>query len=229
MGKHLQLAQDLCAGQVYEPESEKRMNAGFHANSLERAILDLKTQRDKIQQYRKRITRLTDRETQIARECLARGQRGKALLALRNKKFQESLLQKTDLQLEQLQRLTSEVEFASIQKDVLYGLKQGTAALKMIHDEMGGIENVEKLLGENAEARAYQKEIGEMLGGQLSNADEDEVQIELEAMQREMVGSLPDVPTVEIKPPEGETAAEQLRRSARAGTQARRAEEPMAA
>jgi hypothetical protein len=117
----------------------------------------MKNQRDKLRQYQKRITVLTDREKAIAKECLARGDTNRAKLALRRKKYQEGLIQKTDAQLAQLEQLTSDVEFALVQKDVLYGLQQGTAVLKEIHREMGGIENVEKLLGENAEARAYQE------------------------------------------------------------------------
>lgn len=122
-----------------------------------RAILDMKNQRDKLHQYQKRITVLTTREKDIAKECLAKGDMTRAKLALRRKKYQESLLAKTDSQLAQLEQLTSDVEFALVQKDVLYGLQQGTAVLKEIHKEMGGIENVEKLLGENEEARAYQE------------------------------------------------------------------------
>lgn len=143
---------------------------------------------------------LTDREIAIAKECLVRGQKDKALLALRRKKYQESLLAKTDAQLEQLQRLTSDVEFAAVQKSVMYGLQQGTLVLKQIHAEMGGIDKVEKLLEENAEARAYQKEISDMLGGQLSNQDEDDVEDELEAMAREMDTEpiLPDVPISQV-------------------------------
>lgn len=124
---------------------------------MRRAILDLKIQRDKLRQYQKRITVLTDRETQIAKQMLAQGDKKRALLALRRKKYQESLLSKTDSQLEQLEKLTSSVEFALIQKDVLFGLQQGTKVLKEIHAEMGGIEHVEKLMGESADAIAYQK------------------------------------------------------------------------
>ena len=77
--------------------------------------------------------------------------------SLRRKKYQESLLAKTDAQLEQLEVLTARVEFALIQKDIVFGLEQGTRVLGEIHAEMGGIEHVEKLMGENAEAVAYQK------------------------------------------------------------------------
>lgn len=93
----------------------------------------------------------------MARQMLAKGDKKRALLALRRKKYQESLLAKTDAQLEQLEKLTANVEFAQIQKDVVFGLRQGTEVLKAIHAEMGGLENVEKLMGETAEAIAYQK------------------------------------------------------------------------
>ncbi|KAF7512393.1 hypothetical protein GJ744_001328 [Endocarpon pusillum] len=163
-------------------------------SAQDRAILDMKNQRDKLRQYQKRITVITDREKSIAKECLARGNKEKALLALRQKKYQESLLAKTDSQLEQLEKLTSSVEFALVQKDVLYGLKQGTQVLQQIHREMGGLEAVEKLMGESEEARAYQQEISEALAGQMSNEDEDEVEDELERLEQETV-VLPKAPS----------------------------------
>ncbi|KAK6442979.1 Vacuolar protein sorting-associated protein 20 [Oleoguttula sp. CCFEE 5521] len=169
-------------------------------SAQDKAILDMKVQRDKLHQYQKRIKVVTDRETDIARECLRANQKDKALLALRRKKYQETLLAKTDQQLAQLQALTSDVEFALVQKDVVFGLQQGTAVLKEIHKEMGGLEKVELILEESAEAQAYQKEINEMLGGKMSNEEEDAVEDELEAMEREAaskdgVPSLPDAPT----------------------------------
>ncbi|KAF1919920.1 charged multivesicular body protein-like protein 6 [Ampelomyces quisqualis] len=156
-------------------------------SAQDKAILDMKNQRDKLRQYQKRITVLTDREKEIAKECLAKGQTDKAKLALRRKKYQESLLSKTDAQLAQLEQLTSDVEFALVQKDVLFGLQQGTGVLKEIHKEMGGMENVEKLLADNEEARAYQEEISELLANKMSNQDEDEVEDELEALEAELI------------------------------------------
>lgn len=117
----------------------------------------MKNQRDKLHQYQRKITVLTDKETEIAKQMLAKGDKQRALLALRRKKYQESLLAKTDAQLLELEKLTSNVEFALIQKDVVFGLQQGTKVLKEIHAEMGGIEHVEKLMGETADAIAYQR------------------------------------------------------------------------
>ncbi|KAH0431729.1 snf7 family protein [Colletotrichum kahawae] len=170
----------------------------------DKAILDMKLQRDKLHQYQRRITVLTDKETAIAKQMLAKGDKPRALLALRRKKYQESLLQKTDAQLEQLEKLTSSVEFAMIQKDVVFGLQQGTKVLKEIHSEMGGIEHVEKLMGETADAIAYQKEVSDMLGGRISNQDEEEVEDELAALEASVAAEKasrnpskqPELPTV---------------------------------
>ncbi|RDL39026.1 putative VPS20 Vaculolar protein sorting (putative) [Venustampulla echinocandica] len=168
-------------------------------SAQDKAILDMKNQRDKLRQYQRRITVLTDRETDIAKTMIAKGDKPKALLALRRKKYQESLLAKTDAQLEQLEKLTSSVEFALVQKDVVFGLQQGTNVLNEIHKEMGGLEHVEKLMGETADAVAYQQEVSDMLGGRISNQDEDEVEDELEALEAEVTGvPLPEAPTTEL-------------------------------
>ncbi|KAI9847866.1 MAG: Vacuolar protein sorting-associated protein 20 [Thelocarpon superellum] len=167
-------------------------------SAQDKAILDMKNQRDKLHQYQRKITVLTSRETAIAKTLLGQNNKQGALLALRRKKFQESLLAKTDAQLEQLEKLTASVEFAQVQKDVLFGLQQGTSVLNEIHREMGGIDQVEKLMGESEEARAYQREISEMLGGRISNQDEDEVEDELDALEEEVVGKkLPATPTTQ--------------------------------
>ncbi|KAF5661276.1 SNF7 family [Fusarium heterosporum] len=169
----------------------------------DKAILDMKNQRDRLHQYQRRITVLTDKETDIAKQMLAKGDKKRALLALRRKKYQESLLAKTDAQLAQLEKLTNDVEFALIQKDVIFGLQQGTKVLKEIHAEMGGIENVEKLMGETADAIAYQQEVSDMLGGRISNHDEQEVEDELEALEAELAAPTQKLPSVPITKPEG--------------------------
>ncbi|KAI4289618.1 MAG: hypothetical protein L6R35_001112 [Caloplaca aegaea] len=202
-------------------------SSSHKVSAQDRAILDMKNQRDKLHQYQKRVTLVTDRETEIARECLARGDRSKALLALRRKKFQESLLAKTDAQLETLEQLTSNVEFALVQKDVLYGLQQGTAVLKQIHAEMGGIEHVEKLMGESEDAQMYQRGISEMLAGNMSNQDEDEVEDELEDLEEQVQGvkqsdmfSYPTAPDTALEAKLGSDARRKIRAKERAKGQA---------
>lgn len=42
------------------------------------------------------------------------------------------------------------------------------------------------------------QEVSEMLGGKISNQDEDEVEDELEALEAQLTGVLPDVPSAEL-------------------------------
>jgi charged multivesicular body protein 6 len=194
----------------------------------------MKNQRDELHRYQKRITTVTTRETEIAKQCLSQGNKSGALLALRRKKYQETLLSKTDSQLEQLEKLTNSVEFALVQKDVYFGLKEGTRVLKQINSEMK-IEDIERLAEETAEAKAYQQEVSEMLGGMMSNQEEDEVEDELEALEAEVKGvevpHMPDAPVQDL--PTRVTSEDELARLAKAKrkarAEARKAEEPMLA
>lgn len=140
---------------------------------------------------------MLDREAVIAKQHLEAGRKDRALIALRQRKYQQSLLQKTDGQLENLEQLVSTIEFSLVEVSVLHGLKQGNEVLKEIHREMN-IESVEKLLEETAEAREYQNEISEMLSNNLTLDDEDAVQEELRQLQAEIEGTkdveLPSVP-----------------------------------
>ncbi|KAJ4486001.1 Snf7-domain-containing protein [Lentinula aciculospora] len=148
----------------------------------DRAILDLKLQRDKVKQYQNNLKAVLDREEAIAKQHLQAGHKDRALVALRRRKYQQGLLLKTDGQLENLQQLVSTIEFSLIEVSVLHGLKQGNEVLKEIHKEMNA-ESVEKLLEETAEAREYQREIDEMLANNLSLDEEDTVQAELRELQ----------------------------------------------
>lgn len=178
-------------------------NGTSKVTDQDRAILDLKLQRDKLRQYQKRIQVILDREKEIAKECLVRGDRQTALLALRKRKYQEQLLLKTDSQLETLEDLTHNIEFALVQKDVMYGLEQGNQVLKDINKEMS-LERVEQILDESAEGIAYQREVTELLSGRITNVEEEEIQEELEALEREKLeresggklGKLSELPAV---------------------------------
>ncbi|KAF8293628.1 hypothetical protein DL93DRAFT_2091896 [Clavulina sp. PMI_390] len=189
----------------------------------DRAILDLKNQRDKLKQYRRKVQGVLDREQEIAREALAKGDKQRALVALRQRKYQDGLLSKTDSQLETLQQLVSQIEFSLVEKDIVFGLKQGNAALAEIHKEMS-IESVEKLMEDTAEGIAYQKEINEILQGRMTAVEEEEVQDELAALQRETEAAkkvdvppvkLPSVPVTEPEVPEVVPAAPEPERDER--------------
>lgn len=156
----------------------------------DKAILQLKQQRDKLKQYQKRVENLLEKDRLLARKLLQDGKKERAKLILRKKKFQEQLLEKTDGQLENLQRLVHDLEFAQIELQVLDGLKAGNEALKKVHDVIN-VEEVERILEETREGVEKQREIDELLSGALSADDEESVEAELAEIIKE---SLPNVP-----------------------------------
>ncbi|KAH8923173.1 hypothetical protein BT69DRAFT_1219350 [Atractiella rhizophila] len=163
--------------------------SGPKITAQDRAILSLKVQRDKLKQYQKQIEAVLNREQEIAKIALKEGKKDKALTALRRRKYQESLLSKTDTQLETLQNLVSSIEFALIEKDVMFGLQQGNDVLKELNKELS-IEKVEKLMDDTAEAIAYQREVDELLSSKITADEEDEIQRELAALEAEEVRSV---------------------------------------
>ncbi|KAF8926373.1 Vacuolar protein sorting-associated protein 20, partial [Haplosporangium bisporale] len=102
----------------------------------DKAILDLKVQRDRLRQYNKKLENVVTKETENAKKHLAKGEKQRALLALRRKKFQEGLLEKTNLQMTNLDELTFSIEQAMVEKQVFEGLAAGNQVLKELQKEM---------------------------------------------------------------------------------------------
>ncbi|XP_037805403.1 charged multivesicular body protein 6-A [Lucilia sericata] len=162
----------------------------------DKAVLQLKQQRDRLKQYQKRIELSLENDRQLARKCLSQGRKERAKLLLRKKKFQENLLSNTDKQLENLEKLAADIEFAQVEIQVLDGLKQGNAALKKMHDILD-INEIEKIMDETREGIEKQQEIDSILSDALTQEDEDDVLAELDALVAEE-----DETTAEIKLPE---------------------------
>ncbi|KAF4084867.1 hypothetical protein AMELA_G00111010 [Ameiurus melas] len=162
----------------------------------DRAVLQLKQQRDKLKQYQKKITLQLGKERQLAKQLLNDGKKEKALLLLKKKRFQEQLLDKTENQISNLERMVQDIEFAQIEMKVIEGLKAGNDCLKKMH-EMMSIEDVERIMDETQECIEYQKQIDDILAGSLTQEDEDAVLAELEAITQEDV-ELPEVPDEQL-------------------------------
>lgn len=131
---------------------------------------------------------------------------------LRKKKYQESLLSNADKQLENLEKLAADLEFAQVELKVLDGLKQGNAALKKVHD-MLDINEVEKIMDETREGIEKQQEIDAILTDVLTSEDEEDVLAELDALEAEeelqQRAKLPDVPSDELPAKEEEQQEEE--------------------
>jgi charged multivesicular body protein 6 len=160
----------------------------------DKAVLQLKQQRDKLKQYQKRIEQTLEKDRQLARKLLQDGKKDRAKLLLRKKRFQEQILQKTDGQLENLEHLVHDLEFSTIEMQVIDGLKVGNEALKKIHEVLN-VDEVERILEETREGIEKQREIDDLLTGALTPDDEEAVEEELEKI---IQAQMPEVPPEEL-------------------------------
>lgn len=166
----------------------------------DKAILQLKQTRDKIKQYQRRIEQNLEKERLLAKKLIQNKQKERALLLLRKKKFQEQILSKTDGQLENLERMVHDLEFAQVELKVVDGLKVGNAALKKLNDLLS-IDEIEKVMDETREGIEKQREIDAILSGELTENDENEVEAELDALlAAEVEEKVPEVPEDVILP-----------------------------
>ena len=171
----------------------------------DKAILNLKKTRDQLLQYQKKIEGNLAKDRDLAKQLLKDGKKDRAKLLLRKKKYHESLLTKTDGQLNNLETLVHDLEFSQVEKQVLDGLKEGNAALKKAN-EMFSIDEIEQIMDDTAEAIEKQREIESILSGQLTDEEEEDVLKELESLAEDeerkvsdKVSELPNVPTDDLE------------------------------
>ncbi|KAK7077121.1 Charged multivesicular body protein 6 [Halocaridina rubra] len=167
----------------------------------DKAILQLKTTRDRIRQYQKRSEANLEKDRTLAKQLLQNGKKDRAKLLLRKKRFVEEQLNKTDATLENIEKMIQDLEFAQIEMKVVDSLKVGNESLKHIN-EMLSIADVESILDETEEAAEKQREISALLsGGVLTEADESAVEEELDALIADAVKKqLPDAPSAAENP-----------------------------
>ncbi|GBG66842.1 hypothetical protein CBR_g70720 [Chara braunii] len=176
-------------GQLFSNFSKNKVT------DVDRAILTLKTQRRKLQEFQGRMEAVLEREKEAARLLVAQKKRDRALLALKKKKYQEQMLEKVDVWIMTVEQQLGNIEIAGRQRDVFESMKAGAKAIKELQREVN-VEDVQKLLDDTAEARAYQRDVDAALGEALEDEAEEGVLAELRLLEDEiMVEELPPVPT----------------------------------
>ncbi|PAV85507.1 hypothetical protein WR25_09874 isoform A [Diploscapter pachys] len=170
------------------------------------AILQLKTQRDKIKQLIRRKEKYLEKERQLAKQLIGQGRKDRALLLLKKKRFEENSIAQIQGQLDKIERMVSDLEFAEVQQRVVEGLRQGNEALKKIN-AMFDVEEIDRIMDETKEGAEFQQEISDMLSGQLTQTDIADAERELEELLAGEEGretQLPEAPTHDLPKKEQE-------------------------
>ncbi|CAE8627668.1 unnamed protein product [Polarella glacialis] len=147
--------------------SKKQNEAPRHASvdDEDRAMLDLKTQRDQLLAHRRRLDARAERDGEVARSLVQLGRKPQAVLALRKRRQHQQLAADCQGHLGRLEELIESVEMARVQHGAVEALAVGVDMLRRIQRDIGGIDHVHRLLGEQEEAFEAQQEIAAALAG----------------------------------------------------------------
>eukprot|EP00434_Breviolum_minutum_P008659 symbB.v1.2.007632.t1/scaffold472.1/size199090/2 len=148
------------------------------------ALLDLKTHRDKLQQSQKKLDLRAQKSHEVAKTLVAKGQKQQAMLALRRWEQQKRLGEDCQNHIARLQEMIASIEMAQLTKGTVDALKTGVAMMKRIQKDIGGVDQVQRLLGDHEEVVEAQQEIAAMLAGEGS-VEDAEMLSELSRLQEE--------------------------------------------
>ena len=192
-------------------------------SSTDRAVLDLKNARDRLQRYRKKLELDDARLVAQARKARDAGKTKQAIGILRLRKYKEAQATNCENQLLNVLQMVETIDSKQNESQVLSALAAGKDTLKKMHEERT-VDDVLDLMDAVREEIEVEQEINTILEGvpTLSPEDEEAVAAELEAMEAEMNGvttesngeQLPVAPSTklpELKVPETKEPTEETR------------------
>mmetsp|Transcript_11868 Transcript_11868/g.35517 ORF Transcript_11868/g.35517 Transcript_11868/m.35517 type:complete len:222 (-) Transcript_11868:514-1179(-) len=151
----------------------------------DRALLTLKTQRNKLGKEQKRLQGLVERETAAARALVTAHHKERALLALKRRTLHQQQLSRLDAWQLNVEQVMSTMETSKQQAQLLAALKAGSAAVAELQREVT-LADVEALMDSSAEAQATQEAMQEALANTLTPEQDAGARAELEALQAQL-------------------------------------------
>lgn len=173
---------------------------------IDRAVLDLKNARDRLQKYRTKLSRDEERLLVRAKESRDKGHKPTALGLLRLRRYKLSEVESVENQLLTIHQMIQTVDSKQNEAQILQAMRTGKDALSKLHQETT-VDDVLDLMDQIQEQAEVEAEISTILSGvpDLSATDEADVEAELAALEAELAADgqidLPEVPTTK---PEGE-------------------------
>jgi hypothetical protein len=184
----------------------KKAPPGGQITAQDKAVLDLKNARDRLKKYTARLHEDEKRLQERALKCMKAGNKSNALLLMKVKKKKAQEAESVEKQLLSVYSMVSTIEWETQQMDVIKALTAGKDALKAMHEQMS-VDDVLDLMDDVQENLEVQDRINEAFSRGSSLSDEEELEEELAALQKDMEGaegagkmkvdvpSMPEVPT----------------------------------
>jgi charged multivesicular body protein 6 len=164
------------------PKEYKIHKISTMKDNTEQAQIQLKTTRDNIKSYMKRLRENEKQKREKAKEALKNKDRDRAKMFLTQAKMYKEQSNSAQGSLVIIEEQITQIETAKVQKDVVKVLEQGNSVLKKLNEEVN-IEKWEKIADDMNEIKAQQDEIGNFFKNHNINYEE-EVDKELEDLMK---------------------------------------------
>ena len=159
-------------------------------SATDRATLDLKNARDKLQRYKMKLEQDDSRIVARAKKAKVDGNTKAALNLLKVRKMKTREVESVEQQLLTVLQMVQTINSKQNEVQVLKAMKEGKDTLQKMHEETT-VEDVLTLMDDIQEQNELENEINDILQNSphsLSMEDEEAVEAELEALMRMGVG-----------------------------------------
>ena len=154
-------------------------------SAADRATLDLKNARDRLQKYKTRLETDDARITARARKAKAEGNTKAALNLLKIRKLKTREVETIEAQLLNVMQMVQTIDSKQNEVRVLAAMKEGKDTLQRMHEETT-VDDVLNLMDEIQEQHELEQEMNDILVGanvsSLTLEDDAAIEAELEAL-----------------------------------------------
>lgn len=179
------------------PESQRRgQPQSQRINDYDRCMLQLKTQRDKLNAATRMYEERASIEREAAKQLLAEGKREKARYCLKRRKAQEVHLTRVHQYLDNIMTMIQSVEDRQLGNEVATALKQGAEELKALNEHLS-LEDIEQIMSNASDQIEITNEASALLSQNLVSLDQDDDELlaELEALSSGATEGAPTLKT----------------------------------
>lgn len=153
-------------------------------SQIDRAILDLKVSRDRLNRYKKKLYLDSEKLFLKAKTFKEKNETRAALGLLKLRKMKQKEVDNIDSQLISIQTMISNIQTKEQEAEVLAALRSGKNALEKLHSE-NTLDDVLKLMEEVEEQNEIEREINDALvstGESLTGIEEEDLELELQML-----------------------------------------------